>query len=185
MATTANANITISFSSIVNDPDGGGSPETTLELEVNETDQADGDTNFIFGDTAFYRVYKGSRISGLNVIVSDGDEAAVSIGNIALIENEVVSFVNSNTANTQYPIDGNFTATLIGGTGAGTLSWTAGSAQVTGSKANSDTDPIVGVYLVSYQTRYDKRKLSGVSAPAGWPADVAYPVVVVVIGTVA
>lgn len=182
---TANANITISFSSIVNDPDGDGSdPGSTLDLEVNEEDQSDGDTSFIFGDTAFYRVYKGSRISGLNVIVSDGDEAQVSTGNTTMIENEVITFVNSNTANTQYPINGIFSATLLGGTGAGTLSWTAGSAQVTGSKANSDTNPIVGVYSVSYQTKYDKRKLSGVTAPSGWPADVAYPVVVVVVGTV-
>ena len=177
-----NANVTISFTSVVAGADDKDA-DSTINLEVNEADQADGDTTFLFGDTAIYRVYKGSRIASISVINSAGTERMVSIRNTAAITDEIVTFVASNTANTQYPIDNGLTATLVGGAGVGSISWTVGSSLLTGSLPNSETSPLVGVYLVSYTTRFDKRSLSSVTSPVGWPADKAYPVVVVVVGT--
>jgi len=179
---TPNANITISFTSVVTGADGEDT-DSTIDLEVNEADQADGDTTFLFGDTAIYRVYKGSRIASISVINSAGTEKGVSTGNTAVITDEVVTFVASNTANTQHIVDSGLTATLVGGAGVGSISWTAGSSLLTGSLSDSETSPLVGVYLVSYTTRFDKRSLSNVTSPAGWPADEEYPVVVVVVGT--
>jgi hypothetical protein len=183
MAKNPNANITISFTSVVVGED-GDDPAATIELEVNELDQADGDTTFLFGDTAIYRVFKGSKIDSITAVVSAGTEASVSVNNTAEIVDEVITFINTNTANTKYPIDSGFSATLMGGVGVGAISTTSGSSLLTGSASISEENPIIGVYLVTYTTKFDKRSLSSVAMPDGWPDGEAYPVMVFVVCTV-
>lgn len=178
MAGTVNANLTISFSAFAGDDTG-----TTLEMEVNADDNGD-KTSFTFSDTAYYRVYKGSRITSVSYYCSeenvDSQEAA---SQTAQVEDEVVTFINTAVNNTQYPINSGLTATRMAGTDLGNLGWTVGSSTLEGAQAEDDTDPIVAVYLVTYTTEFELRKITGVSAPTAWPEDESYPILIVAIGT--
>lgn len=180
---SVNANLSISFSALV---DGAEDDGTNLELEVNGADNiknGEENTSFTFSDTAYYRVYKGANITSVRFISSESNvDSAHASGQTAQIVDEIVTFVNTNTANTQYPIESGLTATLLAGTSIGNLGWTAGSSGLEGTPAGEGADPIVAVYKVSYTTKFDLRKVSGVTAPAAWPADTAYPILIVAVG---
>jgi len=178
MAGKVSANLTISFSAITGDDEG-----TTLTMEVNAEDN-NGKTSFAFTDTAYYRVYKGPRLTSVNYYCSksgvDSQHLATKSGDI---KNEVITFVNTNTANTAYPIYSNFSATLMAGNSLGTLGWTSGSSNLEGTAAKEGDPPIIAIYLVNYTTQFEVRKISGVSAPSAWPVDEDYPILIVAVGT--
>ncbi len=186
MANTVNANITISFQSAVSGGDGDGDGDgasAVLKLEVNAEDNND-KTSFKFGDTPIYRQYKSSNVTVDERVVSD-DTAIITADGTGTenITDEVVTFSNSLTASTAYPIKtGTLAVTLKGGNIDGTFTKT-GAQEITAAPSVA-TDYPVGVCLVSYKTDYTKWKLSGVTEPLSWPDDTAYPVIVFVFGSV-
>lgn len=190
MSRTVNTSLTINFQSILED---GASAEGFLQAEVNADDN-NGKSSFAYGDEVKYRVFKSTNVSSITAVSSDGQESPVSTGKTLMIEDEIITFippypdpeateVAAYTVSTQYPINGSVTATLLGGNGVGTVSQ-LGTELTCSAVPTSPTDIKVGVYKVSYQTKYDIRKLANVSLPSGMVGiDASYPVIIVLVGT--
>ena len=187
MADNTTASLTVSFQAVIVDEDGeiidGDGSGTYLSVEVNSEDN-DEKTSFVFGDIVKYRVHKTSNITSLSVVVSDGSEGSVSVGNTETLS-EVVTF-NGETANSSSFISSLTSSSRIAAYDLGSIS-KVGPTTVKCSKVSAGpADPLVGVYRINYETKYDIRKLYGVSQPTGFGDDGfdSYPVVVIVIGTV-
>ena len=177
MADYPNTSLTISFTIE------GMEQQYQLSAEVNADDN-NGKTSFLFGDTAYYRVYKSSNIASMIVITSDGSEALANSNITATLSDEIVTFSGSSESSTSKPMITLISATALGSSALGTIS-ANGEAGVKCSKVSSGPlDPIVGVYRVTYRTQYALRRLSGVAQPSGFGLGdfTSYPVLVYIVG---
>lgn len=177
---TVNTSITISFQSLVDETSGEGA----LKLEVEADDQVDGDTTFEFGDAPIFRQYKTSNVSISERILSDDNASVGQNGSgTKSVEDEIVTFSNSNTASTTYPIkDGTLSVEVVGGN-VGSSFIKSGPSEIKATNPTNKDHPI-GVCKVSYSADFTKWKLSGVTQPSGWPTDESYPVLIYVFGIV-
>lgn len=180
------ASISVSFQTKVVDADGNVmDKDAHLHAEV-VADDNNGKTNFFFGDTAKYRVYKTPNITSLTVIVTDGSEGALSSGHTEKLV-ETVAFNNADTANVSKYLYQLLSATQMGNRSLGSISKVGATTVRCSKQSTGPLDPLVGVYKIEYNTQYALRKLFGVSEPAGFGVDGfdSYPVVVYLVGTVA
>ena len=184
MANYPTASLSITFSTEILDED-GNTTEGYLSAELNSEDN-NGKSSFLFGDTANYRVYKASNVTLQTPIVSDGSEGPVSSGLTEEIV-EVVTFSGSETASTSKYIQSLTSAVRLGGRDLGSISKVGPTSVRCSRVSTGPLDPLVGVYKLTYQTSYSLRRLFSVSQPAGFGVDGfdSYPVVIYLIGVVA
>ncbi|WP_290797581.1 hypothetical protein [Halomonas sp.] len=177
------ASVTISFTTEVADL---GEEAYALQAEVNEEDN-DGETRFIFGEAApIFRVYKSKNIASINFYPSDGSIGGGGGGGTANVE-EIVTFANSRTTNTSYPIKtGTLNATALGNADLGTITAVGPATIQCSKKSSGPTDPLVGVYKINYQSDFTRHSLTGVSKPSGFgEGDFdSYPVHIHVLGLI-
>jgi len=175
------ASLSISFQTEVVGGDGSSSH---LSVEVNSEDN-NGKTQFLFGDTAKYRIYKSPDIRSLIIIISDGSEGPDSSGLTAEMV-ETLAWTGSPTANTSKLIQSLISAERMGGLNLGSISKVGPTTLQCSKQSTGPLDPLVGVYKVKYRTQYDLRKLWNVAEPAGFGLNGfdSYPVVVYLIGIV-
>ena len=175
------ASVTVSFSSEVIGDDGSEN-DYVLRGEVRSEDNG-GRTQFLFsGSAPIYRVYKSDNILSVRQFTTDGTVSSAGSGVEEITE--TVTFNNSQTTNTSYPISGGLSVTNLGGIGLGVISQ-SGPSQLQCSKQSDDPlDPIIGVYLVSYRSNYRKYALSNVSKPNGFGEGefTDYPVLIHLVG---
>lgn len=184
MANYPNASLTVNFQTTVVDGDGNLINEAYLAAEVVAEDNAD-KSSFVFGDQVKYRVYKTPNITDLLVTVSDGADAHVASG-LSEEMSEVVAFSGTNVASVSKYIFSLASAIRLGGQDLGAISIAGPTAIKCSRQSAGLIDPLVGVYQLSYTTRYNLRKLFNVAAPAGFGLNgfTSYPVMVYLVGIV-
>lgn len=180
----ASSSLTISFNTITDTED----QFIDLELNSEKNVNAAGDeiTTFEFGSVVYLREF--TNCSNTDYYPSEGSVSNDSPTSGTLSVTEQITFdeppasagglAEDNTASLSYPCTGNFSYTLLGGSGAGSLSIDpVDLKQVNASLAGP------AVYTVSYTANFNAKKITGPSAPADWDSDETYPVVVVVVGS--
>jgi hypothetical protein len=177
------ASLSISFQTEIFDPENPDAPaEAHLSVAV-EADDNGGKSSFLFGDTVYYRVFKTPNITSLIVVTSDGSENGHRTGLTAEVQ-QAVAFTGSDVAGVSGYLHRLISASAMGGASLGAIS-KAGPTSIRCSKQSTGPlDPLVGVYNVRFETRYDLRRLSNVAQPAGFGVDgfTSYPVVVYLVG---
>lgn len=161
----ANASTTITFKSKVSEEEKDAGE--TITMEVVPEDQEDGDTDFLFGDTAWFRVYTNLEY---NVSSSDGDVEPTGVGTPKeqTIDEEKITFADEATGSTQKSIKPGTAVTLVKSSGKVLGEGSLSSIEATGGNGIKLNVPFLGTVTVSYTTAFYKHSLSNVDMPEGY-----------------
>lgn len=168
--------------------------DVSLDVELDDVvnESVLGKTSdFVFGESVAFRVYVAPLDTSLLLTPSDGNITTGTTVNES-VTGEFITFaeaaeayggeVENVSASLDKPCFSGFSATLVSGDGVGSLSIDPEDpSKVLGSSTG------IGIYKVSYTSKYTPYSLGGVNLPSGWPfADVdedeSYPVVIMVVG---
>jgi hypothetical protein len=163
----AKQSVTISFvtSSMGDD---GISLFVDMDDEQNEAENDGRTSTFIYGDTAYFRVFP-SPIEGVSISCYPSDGSVISHGEHTADVDEIISFteppedaggaVEDNTVTLEKPVFSDFSVEQVSETSCGAIS------------VNPDT------------AKFQRFSISIPSKPAGISDDEAYPVVVSIVGS--
>lgn len=156
-------------------PESTGGPSSILRAEIDAFDGGlnGGKTSFIPGDSPVFLVYKSSNVTIDSITVSLG--SAASLGQVTTPEKieEDISFIDSDTANTSYPVHSGFESKWIGNA--------LGAANLVGDslvRANAKGDAIL---KVKYYSRPNAYRITGI--PNEYDGETTFSTLVVVRGT--
>lgn len=134
---------------------GGLSGEASAHLSAEIDSRPDGYnkgiTNFIFGDSPVYLVYKTSNV---NYTQRSSQGSIGGVGAATIDMDEIITFAESREGSLSKPAAGGVAFTNLGGDAA--------TFQVAGTNVIADR-PIFGVYRAVYQASATAYSLSGVS----------------------
>lgn len=137
--------------------DGSGGAHLSAEIDGRDDGLNDGITNFIFGDSPVYLVYKTPNVT----YTQRSTQGSLGGRGSTIVEVEdIVTFAEVREGSLSKPPAGGVNWTNLGGDSA--------SFTVTGTSVVADR-PIFAVYRATYNTVADAYAISGVSQVAGLP----------------
>lgn len=146
-----------------------------LDAEVKDEDQPDGDTSFVFGDDAYYRVYT-YNIDSYSVELSDPNGADHSSGSGTEEDiTEVITWTYDKESSVQYPIKNDSIKSIEW------LSKDQPSGYTVAGKTIKVSEEGLFVAKVTYDADYDLRYISGIQEPSVDLGDEGYPVIVYIV----
>ena len=173
------ANITINFS--INAAD------VYVKLELDE-DANNGKTSFKFGSTAYFKLY--SNASNVLFYTTDG-VIGTDASDVEEVKTENLEFIlpNLNAVNAKFNVKvSDNSDTLSYEVYNDKITFTHLGGETMAPSLDQDDKTLilankfgVSLYEASYTTRFDRKTLSGIQMPSGWPEDEEYPVNVVVV----
>jgi hypothetical protein len=171
----AKQSVTISFvtSSMGDD---GISLFVDMDDEQNEAENDGRTSTFIYGDTAYFRVFP-SPIEGVSISCYPSDGSVISHGEHTADVDEIISFTD-NTVTLEKPVFSDFSVEQVSETSCGAISVNPDNpSEAMASQAGP------GVYRATYTAKFQRFSISIPSKPAGISDDEAYPVVVSIVGS--
>lgn len=143
------------------------------EIDNRPTGYNSGDTSFAPGEEPAFLIFKTSNVILNSITPSVGSIQGLS-STVNITKDEFITFEDSKTATTAYPVTGNFTSTWIGRS--------LGAVTVTNQKDISVATKGVAVLKVTYTSQAIAKRLTGVPTTLG--GETSFPVVIYIVGTV-
>jgi hypothetical protein len=167
--------------------DDGISLFVDMDDEQNEAENDGRTSTFIYGDTAYFRVFP-SPIEGVSISCYPSDGSVISHGEHTADVDEIISFteppedaggaVEDNTVTLEKPVFSDFSVEQVSETSCGAISVNPDNpSEAMASQAGP------GVYRATYTAKFQRFSISIPSKPAGISDDEAYPVVVSIVGS--
>lgn len=147
----------------------------TAELDSRENGLNLGKSQFLYGDSPAYLIYRTSNVTYTQESTA-GSVAYVETGLIDV--NETIQFLADTESSLSKPPVGDVTFTLVAGRGI-----VPSALTVVGQKVTSPTEALA-VVKATYQTQYEAYRLVGVVDP-NIPDLEDYEVIIYILGTVA
>lgn len=144
----ANTAITVTFVTEDELTDEEGNVYTSLQVEL-DSDRNEGETRFLFGSKAYYKIFKSPTDLVIVQVQSDGVITDEGVGTEEVTE--YITFANTNKATINYPLDSVVSAEWAGND-LGALSYTGNV--ITSSQVG------VGVLKVVYNVIFTRHAIS-------------------------
>lgn len=144
----ANAAITVTFVTEDELTDEDGNVYTSLQVEL-DSDRNEGETRFLFGSKAYYKIFKSP--TDLIIVQTQSDGVITDEGAGTEEVTIYITFANTNKGTLNYPLDSIVSAEWLGND-LGALSYTGNI--VTSSKSG------VGVLKVVYNAIFTRHAIS-------------------------